>query len=299
MTTEHVRDPELRAQLERLERHYGPTPDDDPQDEKPERSRKAKVVRLPVWTEQQRGVPNAVLRGALFAAIQGKNRRYMERELLETLEGIEIRFTGMQLDQSDLDVWEQILHLVREQPLGAKCYFTERGFLKAIGRSIGGKNSEWLKDVIARLGALLVEISYGRLTYFGSLIEGGIRDEITQEYAIKINPNMQALYEVGWTAINWERRLALMRKPLALWLHDFYASHADPYPLKVETIHRLCGSNNKDIAGFKRDLKKALEKLVEVGSIISFEIKDNLVFIKRTPSRSQRKHLINARRRKK
>ena len=36
----------------------------------------AKVIQLPLWPEPKRGAPNAVLRGALFAAIQGKGRRY-------------------------------------------------------------------------------------------------------------------------------------------------------------------------------------------------------------------------------
>ena len=35
----------------------------------------AKVLQLPLWPEAKRGAPNAVLRGALFAAIQGKTRR--------------------------------------------------------------------------------------------------------------------------------------------------------------------------------------------------------------------------------
>ena len=29
---------------------------------------------------------------------------------------------------------------------------------------------------------------------------------------------------------------------LAQWLHGFYASHAKPFPIKIETLHRLCGS---------------------------------------------------------
>ena len=73
----------------------------------------AKVIQLPLWPEPKRGAPNAVLRGALFAAVH-KDRRYMDRELLAAQDGIKVRFTGKQLDQSDLDVWEQVLHLARD-----------------------------------------------------------------------------------------------------------------------------------------------------------------------------------------
>ena len=41
------------------------------------------------------GVPNAMLRAALFAAIQGKGRQYMLRkELIATQDGVTIRYTG-------------------------------------------------------------------------------------------------------------------------------------------------------------------------------------------------------------
>ena len=94
----------------------------------------AQVIQLPLWPEPKRGTPNAVLRGALFAAIH-KDRQYMHRkELIATQDGVTIRYTGEQLDQSDLDVWEQVLHLARTQALGTRCYFTAHGFLKALDR---------------------------------------------------------------------------------------------------------------------------------------------------------------------
>ena len=89
----------------------------------------AKVIQLPLWPDAKRGAPNAVLRGALFAAVH-KDRRYMDRELLAAQDGITVRFTGKQLNQADLDVWEQVLHLARTQALGTKCYFTAHGFSK-------------------------------------------------------------------------------------------------------------------------------------------------------------------------
>ena len=139
--------------------------------------RRAKVIQLPLWPESKRGAPNAVLRGALFAAIQGKTRVALDRELLAAQQGLEIRFTGWQLSQSDLEVWEQVLHLARTQALGTRCYFNAHGFLKALGRQTGNSGHEWLKSAIARLGSAWVEITSGGRTYFGTLIEGGARDE--------------------------------------------------------------------------------------------------------------------------
>ena len=254
----------------------------------------AKVVYLPKWPEPARGVANSALRGALFAAIQGKDRRYMKRELLAVQKGMEIRFTGMQLNQSDLDVWEQALHLARRHPLGTRCDFSANEFLKALGRSTGKPMHEWLKDAFSRLIGCAVEITHGPHTYCGSLMEF-YRDEELQLYRLEINPKIIAIYDAGWTATDWEQRLLLRRKPLAQWLHGFFASHADPHPMKVETLWKLSGSRNKDKWGFKRDLIKALESLKAVGSILDFEIKNDLVYVKRMPSISQKKHIAKTR----
>ena len=43
-------------------------------------------------------------------------------------------------------------------------------------------------------------------------------------------------------------------KPLALWLHGFYASHAAPHPLSVEYLHKLSGSQTKRLRRFKENL---------------------------------------------
>jgi hypothetical protein len=252
----------------------------------------AKVIQLPLWPEPKRGAPNAVLRGALFAAVQGKGRRYMDREVLAAQRGVTVRFTGMQLDQSDLNVWEQALHLARTQALGTKCHFTARGFLKALTRQASGQNLEWLKSSLARLAGAVVEISDGRRTYFGTLIERGVRDEETGRYVVEINPDLAAFYgRSQWTQIDWEQRQLLRSKPLALWLHGFYATHAAPHALTVEYLHKLSGSQTKQLWKFKQNLTQALRALEAVGALSGFTIQGDRVNVQIVPSRSQQRHL--------
>lgn len=252
----------------------------------------AKVIQLPLWPEAKRGTPNAVLRGALFAAVQGKGRVALDRELLAAQDGITIRYTGWQLTQSDLDVWEQALHLARTQALGTKCYFTARGFLKALTRQASGQNLEWLKSSLVRLAGAVVEISDGRRTYFGTLIERGVRDKETGRYVVEINPDLAAFYgQTQWTQIDWQQRQLLRSKPLALWLHGFYATHAAPHALTVEYLHKLSGSQTKRLRKFKENLTQALRDLEAIGAIEAFEIVGDLVHVQTVPSKSQRKHL--------
>ena len=84
----------------------------------------AKVVMLPIWPDAVRAVPNGFLRSALFGTIRRGARRYMKRERIAALEGIEIYYTGERLDQGDLDVWEMILHIARLQGRGNECRVT-------------------------------------------------------------------------------------------------------------------------------------------------------------------------------
>ena len=264
----------------------------------------AQVIQLPLWPEPKRGAPNAVLRAALFAAIQGKGRQYMLRkELIATQDGVTIRYTGGQLDQADLDVWEQALHLARTQALGTECHFTEKGFLKTLGRQTGKSDREWLRYAFARLTATAVEISDGRRTYGGNLMNF-YRDEDTGRTALEINPKLARFFgRSQWTQIDWEQRQQLRGKPLALWLHGFYASHAAPYPLTVAYLHQLSGSQTKQLKHFKQNLGRALRDLEAIGAIKAFEIVGDLVHVWTIPSPSQQKHLAarrppGARRRK-
>jgi len=258
------------------------------------RARDSKVYQLPLWTEPTRGIPNPVLRGALFAAVQGKNRSVFQRELLACQKGLQIRFTGIQLDQSDLDVWEQALHLARLHPLGTRCEFSAYGFLKALGRKSGKSEHEWLKNSFARLMGCGVELTdqLERKTYGGSLLEF-MRDDLSGRYVVIFNPKILTFYEGGWTAIDWQDRQQLRGKPLALWLHGYLATHAKPYPIKIETIRSFSGSGNKQIKSFKRSLVAALNELKSIDFIRDFDFDGDTVIINKPPTPSQQRFLIS------
>lgn len=90
-------------------------------------------------------------------------------------------------------------------------------------------------------------------------------------------------------------RRALDGKPLAQWLHGFYASHAKPFPLKIETLHRLCGSEAGEMWKFAQTLRKALDDVAEAcaayGQRFSYEIRGDLVYVEKQAKGAQRRHL--------
>ena len=232
------------------------------------------------------------MRGALFPAIQGKTRRALKRERIPAPAGLEIRFTGWQLDPSDFEVWQQLVHRARLEPLGHRIQFTAHALLQALGRNTGQSDHEWLKEVLARLGGSFVEVTIkGHHTFADNLLRY-YRDEQTQRYELELKPEFLRLYQAGWTQIECAQRQQLRRQPLALWLHGFYATHAEPFPLKVATLHEWSGSQNKSLAGFRRHLRAALDDLVRSGAIAAWRIDDgDLVHVERTPTASQRRHL--------
>ena len=219
------------------------------------------------------------------------------KELIAAQDGITIRYTGEQLDQADLDVWEQVLHLARTQALGTQCRFTEKGFLKALGRSSQARAvDEWLRSAFAPAGR-----GYGgrdlmtvRWTYGGNAV-GGFSPRRGHRPAPSWRSTLNWPSSIGrsrWTQIDWEQRQRLRGKPLALWLHGFYASHAAPYPLTVAYLHKLSGSRTKQLRNFKRKSHPgAAGSRSGIGAIRSFEIRDELVHVWTVPSKSQQKHL--------
>ena len=98
-------------------------------------SKPAKVVRLPIWPAELRTCPSCVLRSALFGVVQRGRRQYLQNQIVAAWADTTIRYTGIRLDQADLDVWLTALHLSREQGLGARVVCSERAFLRALGRA--------------------------------------------------------------------------------------------------------------------------------------------------------------------
>ncbi|SFL63364.1 plasmid replication initiator TrfA [Azotobacter beijerinckii] len=254
----------------------------------------AQVIRLPLWPEAVRGVPNGLLRSALFGAIKRGARRYLERQEVHAQDGITVRYTGARLDQGDLDVWETVLHTVRAQELGDDCRITAYQLLKALDKRDTGGNRDVLERRLARLKATALDVKVGRYSYMGSLIDEVYRDDETREYVIRLNPKLHTLFVSDqFTQVDWSVRHALDGKPLAQWLHGFYASHAKPYPMKVETLHKLCGSEATLMSDFKKDLRRALDAVVEAsaanGQPFNYGIQGDLVCVEKG-SRARQRH---------
>jgi hypothetical protein len=255
----------------------------------------APQLMLPLWPEEVRGVPNAVLRGALFTVSQ---TRQMHATLtpVAAVDGIEISVKNDRLNQHDLDLFEMLLHVQREQPLGDPVHFTAHSLLRALGRGTSGQHHKELQNDMARLIGSVVKIHWTaeRKTFMGSLVERAYIDEDTDHWVVEFSRDLMTMYSQGHTWIDWEERKALGRNHIAKWAHGFYASHAKPFAYSVDTLWKLSGSTaiRKE---FRRKLQAALGELKALGAIDGWEIDaGDLVHVKRTPSQTQRKYLARS-----
>ena len=251
-------------------------------------------TQLNFWPDEVRGVPNAALRGSLFS-ISKEREMAKKRQRLETVDGYKIMFKGERFNQRDLDLWEMLLHIGRQQPYGKHIEFVASDLLKALGRATGGSDYEELKEDMSRLMSGVVEITFidTSETFIGSLIQNAYREANTERYAVVFDEKMRKLYDAGYTHVDWVQRTKIKDNSLAKWLHGFYATHAAPLRYKVETLYKLCGSTTARLTDFRKALRIALGKLKEVGAITSWSIEadSDLVTVRRKASASQQRHL--------
>ncbi|MGX9367125.1 plasmid replication initiator TrfA [Desulfoplanes sp. PS50] len=238
--------------------------------------------RLPWWGDDKRAAPNGVLRSARFGVVPKGKRKYVENKSVCAIGKTTIFYTGQQLDQSDLDVWEQCLHFFRNRNLEKDIVFTKNQILKKIKKTgRGGKEYDWLKSSLARLTSGVVEIKNDKYMYLGHLVEEIFYDEKKKEYSMRLNPKMDCLFgNNDFSKIDPQKRHELNGQ-LAVWLFRFYSSHKKPFPMYVETIKDLCGSEDS-LKSFKYNLKKAFEKISMITGWTCWIDKSGKVYVQKT-----------------
>src|SRR6266571_5854557 len=147
----NISDPDLRASLQRLGNAMVEAPSAPAQEPAPPSG--AKVIQFPLFPETTRPVSNDMARSVLFSCIQGKDRRFIKDALMATVNGVEIRFTGEQLNQDDHDLLMQLVFIAHKRPIGAWVTVPAYTILQALERQTGGKQYRELHADILRLAA--------------------------------------------------------------------------------------------------------------------------------------------------
>jgi TrfA protein len=267
------------------------------------RARPRRSVQFPLPFPEET-VSNVIARSALFAAVKSKDRRQMRHEIVASQEGIEISFTGEQLNQDDHDNFMQLVKLASGRPLGQTVVVPANAILRTLGRSTGKSQHEQLRADMDRLISGTVTIKAKGLEYIGHLIDDALQDSREpvhkRHWAYRLNPRLVTLFAPNsYTLNNWETRQQLSQKELARWLQLWLESHAQNFATGVDTIRERCGSRNASLRDFRYKLKTALDDLKAAGVIHNWAIDaGDLVHIDRTPSDSQLGHVRKKRARR-
>lgn len=242
---------------------------------------------LPEIFEDKRAIPNCFLRGALFGMVRKGRRALVENQPIFTMSQYEVAFSGSEMDQNDLEVWDTLMYLAKERNVDNELRITLYDLCKQMRIKDNNINREALVKRIERLKFGTVKISTDSQKFFGSLINNGyVNASGDGKLVIEYNKKLMPLFIDGdYTLISADIRHLLGDNQLARWLYNFYESHDKPVPFAINFIHKLCRSDS-ELKGFKQKLKIALEQVkkahlsVNIKSKWTYEItSNNYVFV--------------------
>lgn len=238
---------------------------------------------LPHWPATAMPAPNCFLRTSLFGVFPERARKFVHNEAVSAPAGIEIRFTGEQLNQDDLDFFIRLVQLTR---LSEKKSISEYALLRLQEITDSKSNRTATRLKIDRLAKATIQIDFEGGHFVGSLLSEAFREKNIKKWFLTLNPTIVCLFSPStFSLLDWGIREELRGKQLALWLFGFFFSHREPFPVKIETIRRLCGSSS-EIPRFRQSLRTALEQVAiackKHGQKFSFSISGDLVSVRRS-----------------
>lgn len=117
--------------------------------------------QLALWPDAERGIPNELVRCAVFSAKNRKERRDMYRAnaplVVPVIGGGEVIYTGEELRQDDETVWMQLVHMSKESR-SPQVFFTPYSFFKAIKWPNKGTSYTRLLTTLRRLNSASLEV---------------------------------------------------------------------------------------------------------------------------------------------
>ncbi len=231
--------------------------------------------------EERSFVPNDYVRSALFSVVRRGRRRYLEEVTIAAWKGVEIEYTGKQLDQADLDVLMAVARMAAESEDGV-VRVSRRALLRALGRAWGSKNWSWLRSSLIRMTACDLAIYKGGYEYHGNILHWA-RDEEEDELVIILNRYQRWLWEPrSLTALDIPARRAL-KSDLAKWMQGYVCSHSTkdgPHKVSLKKLKPLTGSTAK-MFKFRQTLRQAMDALQKLGIVKEWSLEGDILSFRR------------------
>lgn len=270
--------------------------------------KKAKDEQLDMFTRQglmfplsndDSVIPKQMMRSSLFTPITRGRRKYInEMEVAKFKNGV-VSYTGVQLDQADLDVLLAIVQLLsdfstsgnvakiseitdekgRVEYSRIKC--SSHSLLKLIGRATGRENHKWLWKSLQRLTGELDVVIKGN-HFAGGILGKRAKEAESRELMIDINQDFVKLFSEGeFSFIDMKVRLEL-KGDFSKWLQAFISTHTGVSSYSAEKLIELSGQSPSRVRQWvQRQAMPAFEQLKQSGLIKYYNKKGHLFTWKR------------------
>lgn len=243
--------------------------------------RRGKDVYLPSWSDLAVGLPNILLRSALWTAGESSDV-CLENATIATLgenkkeeERVGLLYTGRQLTMFDRRVFSCLLEHYAHRPLspgGEVASWVQVSFwelAQAMGNAYTLNTHVALRASLLRLEAANLRVRVGHIELpvprlmevafsdgYGTILDAELKG--SDKLAFRVLEQVANLYgPASWTAVP---KPVLGMKGLRGWVSGFYATHAKAYPVPFKTLHRLSGMGCR-LNDFRTRVCSALDEL--------------------------------------
>lgn len=240
------------------------------------------------WPDTMRALPNDYARSALFTTRNKRVKReaLQNKEIYHVNKDVRITYTGFELRAEDDElVWQQILEYAKRTPLGEPVSFTFYELCRDLDWSINSRYYKKAEECLSRLQASAMQFSSKRIGRLESLslirrfrvLNRGTRNSRCQ---VEIEEEMVVMFAGDhYSKFIWDKYRKLT--PTARRMFDYFASHQEPFPLKLETFRLMCGSDSARMKKWREQVSEACDELQKSGLIESAWVNNDLVHCKR------------------
>lgn len=209
-------------------------------------------------------LPLCLMRSALFAAGRVPAIQHHRRQVpIAPYRGASLRQSGPALGQHHALAWQAVLHWAKDAGIEEDSPFAVAAddLLRVLGGQ-GGDSAQRRRMVrwLADLAATRIEYKTDTHVFDGPLLGQAITDARTGRPLLRLPAGWKDLTRIEILRNNLGRKRGLGSHALALWLHDYIATHQRPPPECVDTLRQWSGSG-QDLAHFRHELRKALRRL--------------------------------------
>jgi hypothetical protein len=243
---------------------------------------------LAPWADDMRAMPNDLARAALFTVRNKRTPRVARQahSIFVLSKGVEITYTGIELRADDDElVWQQVLEYAKRVPVGSPATFTFYELCKDLGWSINGRYYDKAEECLSRLQATALQFISGRIGRLESVslihrfrvLDRGKKNSRCQ---VEIDEEMVVLFAGKYySKFEWEKYRSL--SPTARRMFDYFVSHSEPFPMKLESFRLMCGSDSDRVKKWTEQTNKACDELNESGLVKKSWVAGDLIYCER------------------